>query len=238
MIETHKKLQIIFNDLDPLKGSSCHAFFIAKGLDTDLLDGYSKAIKHSRKSLSPEFIYHDIHGNPLVARSITNQDTPLSNADSPAYFYCREIGPPCLIDKVYLFKEPIELLSYLQIQYPISNRTLCLAVHPLSPITEISDLPNHFKNARFVSFIPNTNKADILLNLKLSLALAGKDHRLNIHKDTLQLTIEGKTYNYHLSKIEKNIIPFVKKKKQQPLLFKSPPKKYQSFNSMINDHRY
>ncbi len=224
------------DDPTPFKGSPYRAFFRAKGLDPDLLDHYTKAIQHSKTTLFPEFIFRDLLGNPLIARSPADLDTPLSNTKAPAYFYCSEIGPPCLIEQVQFFKEPIELLSYLQIQYPIPGRTLCLALHPLSPITEVSSLPDHFRNARFISFIPNRDKADILLNLKLSLALAGKAHRLTILRDTLQLTIARKTYHHRLSSIDKDIIPFIKRKKQRPLLFKSPPKKYPSFNSMLHDN--
>lgn len=228
-------LHLKHTDLAPLKDSSCHSYFLNKGLNTTILDTYTDAILSSISSYCPVLVFRSLENTPSILRFLPQQDKPVNHKNRGAYFFTNSIPSTCLIQSVCFFNDPIELLSFEQLHFPSPSTTLCLCLHPLTPISEIATFRSHFPFATFYSYIPNIQGQDILLNLKLSLALTGIDHSLTISNDIVTLALAKKTYHYPINQISKNSIPFVKDKKKQSLLFKTPPKQYSSYNALLNE---
>ena len=205
------------------------------GLEIDTIASFSKAMFTSRERGIPVLKYHDLEYtfNGYSYYSETFKDHKLISK-KPSFFYLEPASSQA-IKSVVICPDPIELLSYYQIRSVSNEETLLIAPHPHTKLSSLSWLLEKYSHSNFYSIFPHNNPDDILNNLAINLALSGTEYKLDITDSIVYVSYKKKTYTSVLSKINMSFFNTVISRKHRVLKAHNPPKKYFSFNQIIND---
>lgn len=220
-------------DLKPYKALAHYEMDFLYNVPIALFEKFTYGVRHSETYKCPVYIYRNIQGEIQFIDYTYQSPIRQLTQDQTAYFQLEPILLHDLVTKVLFFKDPIELLSYINLRNPDRQRVLCLSVHHLSDLSELHYLKEYFPNARFFSYVPNNTISNILYNTKITLCIDDKIHTMRVDDGKVYLKYDNTEIDITTNEVTKALLPKFRSKHKRTILFKAPRKPFKTFNQIL-----
>lgn len=205
------------------------------GLEFRILQDYQENLRISKERKIPIFIFNDLSGTTTgISLFSSTFKEHLLYGETASFFFRKPEIPYSAIGEVIICPDPIELLSYYQINRNRLNQQLLIAPHPNFKLASTSVLLEYFPNARFRCLFPRNTPYDILCSMAINLSLTKQNYSIKLFSPNIHIALERSTHIIRYEEIDYRF--FRKVMRNGPLKVKniSPPKNFYSFNQIIN----